>query len=81
MKKIHVLLLIALVLATSMVGSRAYSQAGNVVIVQGDITTDTTWSRSNIYVLRGAVFVRQGAQGLDVGTDTGGGFCVYEGKQ
>jgi hypothetical protein len=62
MRKIHLLLLSAFVLATGMVGSRAYSQSGNIVIVEGDITATTTWTSDNIYVLRGAVFVREPAK-------------------
>jgi len=34
---------------------------GGVVNVSGDITTDTTWTADNTYLLQGAVFVRQGA--------------------
>jgi hypothetical protein len=31
---------------------------GNVVVVEGDITSDTTWTPDNEYVLSGAVFVK-----------------------
>lgn len=40
--------------------ARALAQ-GNTVIVQGDITQDTTWTPDKVYVLSGAVFVRAGA--------------------
>jgi hypothetical protein len=56
-----VLFLSCLVLAMSLVGgSHGFSQSSNVVIVQGSITQNTTWVASNVYVLRGAVFVRSG---------------------
>jgi len=62
MNKGKVLVLSLLVLAISFAGGgQGFSQASNVVIVQGNITSNTTWASSNIYVLRGAVFVTSGA--------------------
>jgi hypothetical protein len=34
---------------------------GQVVIVNGEITSDTTWTASNEYLIQGALFVRSGA--------------------
>lgn len=34
---------------------------GGVVIVNGEITSDTTWTASNEYLIQGALFVRSGA--------------------
>jgi hypothetical protein len=61
MKRGKVLLLSFLVLAISMVGNQGFTQSGTVVIVTGDITANTTWTANNVYVLRGAVFVREPA--------------------
>jgi len=33
---------------------------GNTVIIQGDITQNTTWTPDNVYVLSGAIFVKTG---------------------
>jgi len=62
MNKGKLLFLSLLALAVSFAASgRVFSQSSNVVIVTGNISTNTTWSSSNIYVLRGAVFVNNGA--------------------
>ena len=39
-----------------------------VIVVQGDISTDTTWSEDNTYVLSGAVFVRGATLTIEPGT-------------
>src|SRR3989304_8753617 len=42
--------------------------AQNVVRVSGRITSDTTWTPSNVYVLQGTVFVENAALRIEAGT-------------
>jgi hypothetical protein len=78
MQKGKVLFLSVLVLAISLhAGSQGFTQASNVVIVTGTITQDTTWFASNVYVLRGAVFVASGAKlHIEPGTLVAGEFAT-----
>jgi len=59
--------LAALLIASSALGPRAFTQ-GNIVFVSGNITSDTTWTPNNTYVLQGAVFVRNAALRIEAGT-------------
>jgi hypothetical protein len=53
-------LMVALASIVNLMTSPVSAQ-GSVVVVEGDITSDTTWTPSHEYLLNGAVFVRAGA--------------------
>jgi hypothetical protein len=59
-------LLAALFTASSLLGPVAFTQ--NVVMVSGRITSDTTWTPGNVYVLNGTVFVENAALTIEAGT-------------
>ncbi len=59
--------LAALFVASSALGPKAETQ-GNIVFVSGRITSDTTWTPNNTYVLQGAVFVENAALRIEAGT-------------
>lgn len=51
---------------SSLLGTLAFAQ--NVVQVSGKITSDTTWTANNTYVLNGTVFVENAALRIEAGT-------------
>jgi hypothetical protein len=59
-------LLAVLFAASSLLGPVAFTQ--NVVMVSGRITSDTTWTPNNVYVLNGTVFVENAALTIEAGT-------------
>ena len=59
-------LLAVLFAASSLLGPVAFTQ--NVVMVSGRITSDTTWTPGNVYVLNGTVFVENAALTIEAGT-------------
>jgi hypothetical protein len=59
--------LAALFVASSALSPKAQTQA-NIVFVSGRITSDTTWTPNNTYVLQGAVFVENAALRIEAGT-------------
>lgn len=59
--------LAALFVASSALGPKVQTQ-GNIVFVSGRITSDTTWTPNNTYVLQGAVFVENAALRIEAGT-------------
>ncbi len=59
-------LLAVLFAASSLLGPVAFTQ--NVVTVSGRITSDTTWTPNNVYVLNGTVFVENAALTIEAGT-------------
>nr|MBK9652808.1 T9SS type A sorting domain-containing protein [Bacteroidota bacterium] len=58
MKKIFT----AIALISMMVLSSLFVQAQTVIPVIGDITSNTTWTANNIYLLNGFVYVKNGAE-------------------
>jgi hypothetical protein len=60
-------LLAALFAAATLLGPVAFTQQ-NVVVVSGNITSDTTWTPNNVYVLRGTVFVENSVLRIEAGT-------------
>ncbi|MFM7585987.1 MAG: hypothetical protein ACKO6M_03090, partial [Bacteroidota bacterium] len=52
----HRWMLLVMVLAFTQV-----AQAQNTVQVSSDITTNTTWTRNNVYILNGYRYVKDGA--------------------
>ncbi len=59
-------LLAGLFAAASLMGPVAFTQ--NVVRVSGRITSDTTWTANNVYVLSGTVFVENAVLRIEAGT-------------
>jgi len=59
-------LLAGLFAAASLLGPVAFTQ--NVVRVSGRITSDTTWTANNVYVLSGTVFVENAVLRIEAGT-------------
>ncbi|HXV64361.1 MAG TPA: hypothetical protein VEK15_26920, partial [Vicinamibacteria bacterium] len=60
-------LLAALLVAAGTLAPQAFTQS-NVVRVSGTISSDTTWTANNVYVLQGAVFVDNAALRIEAGT-------------
>jgi hypothetical protein len=58
--------LLVLAAASGLSGPAAFAQ--NVVRVSGRITSDTTWTANNVYVLQGTVFVENAALRIEAGT-------------
>ena len=58
--------LFAATILIGLLGPVAFTQ--NVVMVSGTITSDTTWTPGNVYVLNGTVFVENAALTIEAGT-------------
>jgi hypothetical protein len=58
--------LVTLIATFSLVGAQVFAQ--NVMRVSGRITSDTTWTPNNVYVLQGTVFVENAALRIEAGT-------------
>jgi len=65
--KLKWLMLSMCLVVAGMFAPRAFTQA-NVVRVSGTISSDTTWTPANVYVLQGAVFVDGATLTIEAGT-------------
>ena len=86
--KLSVIALAAFVVLAGLVtfSTPAKAQGGNVVVLQGDITSNMKLKKKKTYLLMGGVFVRSGATlkiaaGTTIVGDTGSFLCIDKGAR